>query len=53
VYNSTGLLVFRSENIKFDGQNNVKLDVSSLPAGIYSVRVSQEETVFNRVFVKQ
>lgn len=53
IFNSTGLLVFRSEGIKCTGQSTVNIDVSYLAAGIYSIKVNHDETVFNRLFVKQ
>jgi len=53
IYNTMGQVVYQSAEIKTPLANPVSIDISNLNAGTYTLRVTGENEVFSKLFVKK
>jgi hypothetical protein len=50
IYDVTGKLVFRSNNLKVSKSNELIIDVSTFPAGVYTIRLIDKKSVSTQKF---
>jgi hypothetical protein len=53
IYAANGLLLKTYSRMAFQGTNTWDMDVSTLPAGVYSVIISSPHQLANAIFFKQ
>ncbi len=53
IYNHLGQLVYQSAEIKTASANPVIIDIANLNPGTYTLRVTEENETFSRIFVKK
>jgi len=52
IYNHLGQAVYHSDDINGNGKTPVKIDISQLKAGTYTIRVTGENESWNKIFIK-
>lgn len=53
IYNHLGQVVYQSADIKSTANNLVQIDIAKLIAGTYTLRVTGDNEVFSKIFVKK
>ncbi len=53
IYNNSGQLIYHSIYNLFNGANNIRIDIRSLPGGVYFLEIMGQKDYLSRKFIKQ
>jgi uncharacterized delta-60 repeat protein len=53
IYNNMGQLVLNYPGINFSNTSQLKIDISTLSPGVYTLRIKSEDQFLNKLFVKK